>query len=83
MYDGSGAFRDLCNPEMVSLESLDDPEEEILVKRMIQKHVKYTGSPLGKRMIRQWGEEALKFVKVIPFEYKRYLMQQQEVRKHG
>ncbi len=83
VYDGDGGFRDLCNQEMVSLEALDDPEEEILVKRMIQRHVKYTGSPLGKRMIRQWGDEAAKFVKVIPFEYKRYLMQQQEVNIRG
>jgi hypothetical protein len=27
---------------MVSLESLDDPEEEIIVKHMIEKHVRYT-----------------------------------------
>jgi len=80
VYDEKGAFRDLCNQEMVSLEDLDDPEEEILVKRMINRHMKYTGSPLAKRMIDNWGSEAAKFVKVIPFEYKRHLMQQKEAR---
>ncbi|MBN1777436.1 MAG: glutamate synthase large subunit [Clostridiales bacterium] len=83
VYDENGRFKDLCNQEMVSLESLDDPDEEILVKRMISKHVRYTGSPLGKRMIDNWGSVAGKFVKVIPYEYKRYLMQQEEVRYDG
>ncbi|MFH1880971.1 MAG: glutamate synthase large subunit, partial [Bacillota bacterium] len=83
VFDADGSFRGLCNREMVSLESLDDPEEEILVKRMIQKHVDYTESPLAKQMIEQWGTVASRFVKVIPFEYKRHLMQQQEVRSHG
>ncbi|HPJ02308.1 MAG TPA: glutamate synthase large subunit [Candidatus Limiplasma sp.] len=83
VYDEDGNFKNLCNPEMVALEPLDDPEEEIQVKHMIQKHVGYTGSPLGQRMIDTWGTVAAKFVKVIPFEYKRYLLQQQEVRNHG
>ena len=83
VYDENETFKDLCNREMVSLEALDDPEEEILVKKMIQKHVKYTASPLGQRMIDNWGTVAAKFVKVIPFEYKRYLMQQEEARKNG
>jgi glutamate synthase (NADPH) large chain len=83
VYDEDGKFKDFCNTEMVALELLDDPEEEIHVKSMIQKHVKYTCSPLGKRMIDAWGSVAGKFVKVIPFEYKRYLLKQQEVRNDG
>ena len=83
VYDENGTFKDLCNQEMVSLELLDDPEEEILVKRMIHKHAKYTHSPLAKRMIENWGAVTAKFVKVIPYEYKRYLMQQEEVRSNG
>ncbi len=83
VYDEHGNFKDLCNPEMVSLEALDDPEEEILVKHLIHKHVRYTSSPLGRRLMDNWGSVASKFVKVIPFEYKRYLLQQQEVRNNG
>jgi glutamate synthase (NADPH) large chain len=83
VFDSDGSFKDLCNCEMVSLERLDDPEEEILVKTMIQKHVQNTDSPLGRRMIEQWGSVAARFVKVIPFEYKRVLMQKQEVGSNG
>ena len=83
VFDADGSFRDLCNKEMVSLETLNDPDEEMLVKSMILKHVKYTESPLAKQMIEQWSSVAERFVKVIPFEYKRYLMKQQEVRNNG
>ncbi len=83
VFDADGSFRDLCNLEMVELEDLSDPDEEIMVKNMIHKHVRYTDSPLAKQMIDQWSSAAERFVKVIPFEYKRYLMKQQEVRKNG
>ena len=56
VYDEDGTFPDtLCNQEMVALESLYDPEEEIVVKHMIEKHLRYTDSPLAKRMIDSWG----------------------------
>ena len=83
VYDGEKKFEALCNQEMVVLEGLDDPEEERFVKSMIEKHVQYTGSPLGRSMLDAWTEESAKFVKVIPIEYKRYLTQQLEVRSNG
>ena len=47
VFDEDGTFKDLCNQEMVSLETLDDPDEEILVKTMIQKHVQIYRKPAG------------------------------------
>ncbi len=83
VFDKDGTFTQHCNTEMVSLERLDDPDEEILLKRWIQKHVDHTDSPLGKEMIAQWGAASRRFVKVIPNEYKRYLIQQKEARSNG
>ena len=83
VFDADGSFSDRCNTEMVSLERLDDPDEVIEVKHWIRKHVQNTDSPLGKEMIAQWGSAVSRFVKVIPIEYKRYLMQQREVRSNG
>jgi len=83
VYDEKGAFKNLCNTEMVLLETLDDPKEEALVKSLIEKHVRYTGSPLGGRLLGDWETVSKKFVKVIPIEYKRSLMQQKEVRVNG
>ena len=83
VFDTDGSFQNHCNTEMVLLEALDDPEEVIMVKRWIQQHVEHTGSPLGRDIIAQWGSAVRRFVKVLPIEYKRYLMQQKEVRSDG
>ena len=83
VFDADGSFSDRCNTEMVSLERLDDPDEVIQVRQWIKQHVEHTASPLGREMIAQWGSAASRFVKVIPIEYKRYLMQQKEVRNNG
>ncbi len=83
VFDADGSFSDRCNTEMVSLERLDDPDEEIQVKHWVQNHVRYTGSPLGKELIAQWGTAVSRFVKVFPLEYKHYLMQQKEARSNG
>ncbi|MDD3213771.1 MAG: glutamate synthase-related protein, partial [Eubacteriales bacterium] len=83
VFDADSSFTLRCNTEMVSLERLDDPDEEIQVKQWIQQHVRYTGSPLGKEMIAQWGSAVTRFIKVIPIEYKRHLMQQKEARSNG
>ena len=53
------------------------------MRQWIKQHVEHTASPLGREMIAQWGSAASRFVKVIPIEYKRYLMQQKEVRNNG
>ena len=83
VFDVDGSFRDCCNTEMVLLEALDDPDEVIQVKSWIQQHVEHTGSALARDIIAQWGSAVRRFVKVLPIEYKRYLMQQKEVRNHG
>ncbi len=83
VFDADGSFPERCNTEMVNLERLDDPDEEMLVKSWIQQHVNHTGSPLGKEMIAQWGSAVTRFVKVFPIEYKHYLMQQKEARSNG
>ncbi|MCE5344550.1 MAG: glutamate synthase large subunit [Eubacteriales bacterium] len=83
VFDADGTFSQRCNTEMVTLDKLDDPDEENQVKEWIQNHVNYTGSPLGKEMIEQWGAAVRRFVKVFPVEYKRYLTQQKEARSNG
>ncbi len=78
VYDADGAFCENCNPEMVVLETLDDPDEVIQVKKWVEKHALLTASPLARRLLDEWGTAAGRFVKVIPVEYKRYLMQQRK-----
>jgi len=73
VLDEAGAFRSHCNPETVTIETLDDPQEIAEVKEMIQRHAKYTHSELGWRVLARWNELIPKFVKVMPKDYQRML----------
>ena len=57
---------------MVELEELSDLDRQY-VHEMVTKHVQYTGSPKGQRVLNDWNESIEKFVKVMPVDYKRAL----------
>jgi glutamate synthase domain-containing protein 3 len=73
VYDEDGTFRYRCNQDMVTLESLFDPEDIQLIRRMIENHLKYTHSPVAKAILSDWGNELRRFVKVMPNDYRRVL----------
>mgnify|MGYP000846938498 CR=1 FL=1 len=83
VIDWDGTFIRRCNLEMVGLESLEDPAEVSAVRGMIEKHVTYTNSELGARVLEQWDSVLPKFVKVIPKDYKRMLEQIAKVEAQG
>jgi glutamate synthase (ferredoxin) len=73
VLDEAGDFPGRCNLQMVGVEALADLEEIIEVQRMIQRHVEYTGSDLGQRVLANWNVLVPKFCKVMPKDYKRML----------
>ncbi|NKB67510.1 MAG: glutamate synthase large subunit [Candidatus Latescibacteria bacterium] len=73
VLDEAGDFDQRCNGEMVDLEPLQDADEIARLKATIQRHVDYTGSPLGQRILDQWDAMVPLFVKVFPRDYKRVL----------
>jgi glutamate synthase domain-containing protein 3 len=72
VYDEDGMFDSRCNLEMVDLDPLAPADEQEL-KTMIENHVRYTGSAMGRRILAGWNKEKGRFVKVIPMEYRRIL----------
>ena len=48
-----------------------DLDEIIEVRCMIERHVQYTGSELGKRVLANWNLNVPKFVKIAPRDYTR------------
>ncbi|HEY2759583.1 MAG TPA: glutamate synthase large subunit [Pirellulales bacterium] len=72
VLDETGKFPNLVNKEMVELESVTDEDQEIIGK-MLAKHVHYTDSEQAQRVINDWNNLILKFVKVMPIDYKRAL----------
>ena len=47
--------------------------DEALLKGLIERHVKHTGSKRGEEILANWNEARTRFVKVFPKEYRRAL----------
>jgi glutamate synthase (ferredoxin) len=68
-----GQYR--CNLEMVELEPVEDLEDIAELKDLIRRHLGYTGSAVAKRILDNWEIYLPRFVKVMPLEYKRVLLE--------
>ena len=73
LFDPSQTARARINAELVELESLVDESDLWLVYGLIEDHVRFTASPLGRRILDNWEHMVARFVKVMPTEYKRVL----------
>jgi len=83
VLDPNDIFQRRCNTEMVDLESLDDPEDVQLVRSLIVRHVQYTGSELGSRVLESFEALQSLFVKVMPRDFKRVLVAIAEAERTG
>lgn len=74
VYDVNGKFKNNCNTEMVDLDAceLDDKNE---LFTMIQRHVEYTGSTVGRFIMEDLDNQLQHFVKVFPRDYKKVLQE--------
>ena len=61
------------NKQLVLMEKLEAKSDKEKLKEMIEKHVKYTGSEKGKRILENFDEYVGKFKKIIPNDYKEIL----------
>ena len=75
VLDEEGAFTGLCNQDMVDLEPLEDDEDIAHVHRLIEAHVRHTGSDRGEYVLDNWSELLASFVKVMPVDYRRALQE--------
>jgi len=78
VYDPDNALQVQCNKEMVDLKPLHHrslPE----LRRLLERHVKYTGSTVAQRILNNFESELPNFTRVMPREYARVLEKQQEM----
>ncbi|MEX0792644.1 MAG: glutamate synthase large subunit, partial [Pirellulaceae bacterium] len=75
IWDAAGDFLQHCNLGMVELERLDHEKDITEVKDLIALHVKHTESKLGQRILADWDTCVDQFVKVMPIDYKRVLLE--------
>ena len=72
VYDEQMGFSKLCNHDMVKLESLDE-EDTPFVYGLLQEHISHTSSAKAKRIVDNWPNAMMRFMKVVPIEYRRVL----------
>ncbi|MBF0356999.1 MAG: glutamate synthase large subunit [Magnetococcales bacterium] len=73
VLDADGKFKSLCNPAMIDLQKVEADVDKAELKELIEKHLKYTGSPVAKDLLDSWDSSISKFIKVMPYEYQRVL----------
>jgi glutamate synthase (NADPH/NADH) large chain len=73
VLDLEGNFEYFCNKGLVDLGPVEDKADVVELQDMINKHLLYTQSALAGKVLTNWDEYLPKFVKVIPFEYKKVL----------
>ena len=88
VFDEANCFAAHCNLAQVSLELLDAEStlrhqgvsDEELLKALIEQHEKYTGSVQARRILDNWSGLRKHFVKVMPTEYRRVLLETRQAK---
>ncbi|HEX9767483.1 MAG TPA: glutamate synthase large subunit [Nitriliruptorales bacterium] len=72
VYDPDQTFDPLVNLEMVTLEPLEEEDEEFL-RDTVSAHLAETDSPVAVRVLERWHTNVRHFKKVMPKDYRRVL----------
>ncbi|XP_015878225.2 glutamate synthase [NADH], amyloplastic isoform X1 [Ziziphus jujuba] len=73
VLDVDGKFRSRCNPELVDLDKVEEGEDIMTLRMMIQQHQRHTNSRYAREVLDDFQNLLPKFIKVFPREYKRVL----------
>jgi glutamate synthase (NADPH/NADH) large chain len=79
VWDRAGDFNLRCNLATVELERLEEEQDISDLLELIESHYRYTDSPVARHVLDHWPRILDQFIKVMPVDYKRVLM---ERRKH-
>ncbi|MCD7035418.1 glutamate synthase large subunit [Metabacillus sp. GX 13764] len=77
------SFKKKCNLELVTVERAADTKELTEIQEMIKKHVRYTQSPKGARILENWKQESSKFVRIVPKQFTAVRNRIQELTQGG
>lgn len=75
VWDKAGNFAKQCNTGTFELEDVSAEADAAELRTMIQNHQTYTGSTVASNILENWETELTRFVKVMPSDYKRVLME--------
>jgi glutamate synthase (NADPH/NADH) large chain len=75
VYDPTGDFITRCNLGIVELEKVESPQDLGELLHLVELHQEFTGSSIAERILAHWPESTAQFVKVMPTDYKRVLVE--------
>jgi glutamate synthase domain-containing protein 3 len=74
VLDADGLFAErYCNLEMVELMPIVEEADIAELRRLIERHYYYTGSPVARWVLEDWPGVLRRFVKVFPIDYRKAL----------
>lgn len=79
VLENANEFKQKCNMGMVELETVVDKVEKNYLKELIHQHQARTGSIQASKVLENWDKQS--FVKVMPTDYKRVLMQESQLKE--
>ena len=57
VYDPEKKLEDNCNMDMIELFKLNEKGNDSVLKEILEKHVKFTGSEKAKSLLNNWKKE--------------------------
>jgi glutamate synthase domain-containing protein 2/glutamate synthase domain-containing protein 3 len=85
VLDEDEHFARRCNTGLVELEPVHTRADRALLKRLVVRHARYTGSAAARRLLADWEGAIARFVRVLPTEYRQVLerreMQQRQTKE--
>jgi glutamate synthase domain-containing protein 2/glutamate synthase domain-containing protein 1/glutamate synthase domain-containing protein 3 len=85
VLDVSRDFATRCNSTLVEIGLVTEKADATLLKRLIERHARYTGSARARHLLAHWYTASRDFVRVIPTEYLRVMRSapEQSPRREG
>jgi glutamate synthase domain-containing protein 3 len=71
VFDEGNSFERYCNREMVELGPVQDAGDRDILRRLVEQHARYTGSPRARHVLARWEQMLRHFVLVMPIEYRK------------
>jgi len=75
VLDEDGDFDYYCNMGMVELSLVEDLNDKKELSDLIANHYEHTGSKVAEKILTNMDQYMDRFIKVIPYEYKKVLME--------
>ncbi|MEK9942335.1 MAG: glutamate synthase subunit alpha, partial [Gammaproteobacteria bacterium] len=77
LADDRETFARNCNQDMVDLDRIEHADEAAELLDLLEEHHQWTGSVIAEALINNWETSLARFVKVMPRDYKRVLLERQ------